>query len=113
VTDTLRLSTQTPVAAGIAIHMGIAAALGLAVTAALKPLRAHLGAVAFHGTVIAVLAAAWAINFLFVLPVVNPAFVAIVPFAVSFTSKLMFGVAAAGCLAIGDAAGILIPAARA
>jgi len=112
VTDTLRLSTQAPVAAGIAIHMGIAAGLGMAVAVALRPLRAHLDAFAFHAAVIGVLAAVWAINFMLVLPVVNPAFVAIVPFTVSFVSKLMFGVAAAASLTITDRAGAFIPVAR-
>jgi len=102
VTDTLRLTTEAPVAAGIAIHMGIAATLGVAVAAALRPLRAQLDAFAFHVAVIGVLAAVWAINFQLVLPVINPAFVTIVPFSVSFVSKLMFGIAAAACLTIAD-----------
>lgn len=112
VTDTLRLSTQAPIAAGIAIHMSIAGVLGIAVAVALRPLRAHLGAFAFQTAVIAVLAAVWAINFLLVLPMVNPAFVVVVPFAVSFVSKLMFGVAAAASLTLTDRVA-LIPVRRA
>ncbi len=37
----------------------------------------------------------WAVNFFVVLPIVSPDFVHIVPYAVSLTSKLLFGVAAA------------------
>ena len=112
VTDTLQLATQAPVAAGVTIHMGIATALGIAVAAALKPLRARISTTGFCVAVTAVLAAVWAVNFLLVLPVLNPSFVAIVPFAVSFVSKLMFGVAAAACLALAEDFGQLRPAAR-
>jgi len=110
VTDTLRLATQAPVAAGITIHMGIAATLGIAVALALKPLRARISHAGFCAAVTVLLAAVWAVNFLLVLPVVNPSFVAIVPFAVSFVSKLMFGVAAAACLTIADDFGRVMPA---
>ena len=44
---------------------------------------------------LAALAGVWAVNFFVVLPIVSPAFVHIVPYAVSLTSKLLFGVAAA------------------
>jgi hypothetical protein len=44
---------------------------------------------------LAALAGVWAVNFFVVLPLVSPAFVHIVPYAVSLTSKLLFGVAAA------------------
>ena len=44
------------------------------------------------------LAGVWAINFFVVLPIVSPAFVHVVPYAVSLTSKLLFGVAAAAVL---------------
>jgi hypothetical protein len=39
------------------------------------------------------LAGIWALNFLVVLPAVNPAFVALMPFAVTLSSKLLFGAA--------------------
>ena len=47
---------------------------------------------------LAALAGVWAINFFVVLPIVSPAFVHMVPYAVSLTSKLLFGVAAAAVL---------------
>jgi len=43
---------------------------------------------------LAALAGVWAVNFFVVLPIVSPSFVHIVPYAVSLTSKLLFGVAA-------------------
>ncbi len=40
----------------------------------------------------------WAINFLIVLPHLNPAFVLLLPYPVTFFSKLLFGLAAGLCL---------------
>jgi hypothetical protein len=40
----------------------------------------------------------WAVNFFVVLPVINPQFVDLVPYAISLVSKVLFGVAAAGTL---------------
>jgi hypothetical protein len=45
--------------------------------------------------VVALLMTVWAINFFVVLPVVNPGFVTVVPLAISFISKTLFGIAAA------------------
>ena len=52
---------------------------------------------------IAALAGVWALNFFVVLPIISPAFVHLVPYAVSLTSKLLFGVAAAATLRRQDA----------
>jgi len=84
---------------GLAIHFGLAVALGLAVAGLIR-----WGAPQFAGNatemslVVAILAAVWMVNFLVVLPIVNPAFVHIVPLPVSLVSKLLFGVAAAFAL---------------
>ncbi|VAW10044.1 hypothetical protein MNBD_ALPHA09-1502 [hydrothermal vent metagenome] len=81
---------------GVAIHMGLAILLGIAVAvfvraglprgapAALEPLA-----------VVGLLVLVWAMNFLVILPAINPAFVETVPYSVSLTSKVLFGVAAA------------------
>jgi hypothetical protein len=45
---------------------------------------------------VGVLACIWAVNFLLLLPVVNAAFVGLLPYSVSLGSKLLFGVAMAG-----------------
>jgi len=50
--------------------------------------------------VVLVLAAVWAINFLVILPQLNPAFPDLLPSAVTFLSKILFGVAAAAVLQI-------------
>lgn len=81
---------------GILIHLGLAIALGislaLAVPFTLRRLdvrRSELPAT------ILILAAVWAVNFLLVLPLINPAFVHLLPYAVTLFSKLLFGFAAA------------------
>ncbi len=82
---------------GIAIHMVIAVALGIALAAALQPLFRRgrlLGAAA----VVTVLMGIWSLNFLVVLPQINAAFVTLVPYGVSFASKALFGVATASVL---------------
>lgn len=99
VTDTVGIGATSPAATGVAIHMAIATMLGLAVAAALAPMR--LRGAGLYAVLTATLAAVWAVNFLLVLPLVNPAFVGVVPMAVSFISKLLFGVAAAASLQLG------------
>jgi hypothetical protein len=84
---------------GIAIHLVLAVGLGVAIVvllAAVLP-RASGTALGFFA-VVGLLIAAWMGNFFLVLPGVNPAFVTIVPLAVSLTSKLLFGIAAAAVL---------------
>jgi hypothetical protein len=52
---------------------------------------------------LAVLVGVWAVNFFFVLPIVSPAFIHMVPYAVSLGSKLLFGLAAAEVIRRQDA----------
>ena len=99
VTDTVGIGALPPVAGGVAIHMVLAAILGMVVTVALAPMR--LRGARLYGAMMWVLAAVWAVNFMIVLPLINPQFVEVVPMAVSFVSKLLFGVAAAACLQAG------------
>jgi hypothetical protein len=96
VTDTIGVGLTSPVAAGVAMHMTIAAVLGMCVAAAFAPMG--LQGARLYGAMIWFLAAVWAVNFILVLPLLNPNFVAIVPLGVSFVSKLLFGVVAAACL---------------
>lgn len=86
--------TPGSVALGLIIHFALAAALGLAVAVALRSLLPRLaGSWTEAGLVLATLAAVWAVNFYLILPVLNPAFVHIVPLPASLASKLLFGVA--------------------
>jgi hypothetical protein len=94
-------ATPLAVPIGVAIHMGLAILLGLAVAVLL---RAHFPRLRATGresfAVIALLVAVWAMNFFVVLPMINPAFVSLVPYWASLFSKLLFGVAAALTLQI-------------
>lgn len=77
---------------GLAIHMALAVAIGVLFVTALRALPSRVlsssalffGAVAF-GAVI------WSVNFLWVLPQLNPNFVALLPYGVTLISKLLFG----------------------
>ena len=93
------LLPATPVALGIAVHMTLAVALGTALALVWQTARSsRIGANGPYPFMLAALAAVWAINFFVVLPIVSPAFIHMVPYAVSLTSKLLFGLAAAAVL---------------
>ncbi len=84
---------------GIAIHLVLSLLLALAYTALVwLPMLRRRGPAASVAVAAAVLAAIWAVNFLLVLPVVNPVFVTLLPYPVSLGSKLLFGMAMAGVL---------------
>jgi hypothetical protein len=85
--------------AGVGVHMGLAMALGIALSAGWQILggrRAHSGAI-FCFTV-GSLAIVWLINYFVVLPTVSPSFVHLLPYAITLASKLAFGLAAAAAL---------------
>lgn len=83
-------------AIGLAIHMALAAGLGILLAVAVRSLLPRLaGTWTETALLVAALAGVWTVNFMILLPVLNPAFVHIVPIAVSLTSKILFGVAAA------------------
>jgi hypothetical protein len=75
--------------------MVLAVMLGVVLTFGWQALSANRGLANPYPFMLAALAGVWAVNFFMVLPIVSPAFVHIVPYAVSLTSKLLFGVAAA------------------
>ena len=86
-------------ALGLVIHMVLAIALGvglaLLVRVGRRPAGSHL---AEWRWVLPTLAAVWAVNFLAALPHINPQFVRLLPYGVTFISKLLFGVSAATVL---------------
>jgi hypothetical protein len=84
---------------GIAIHMALSAALGLVLAQALVGyLVPRLGIGALVPSALGALACVWAFNFFVVLPVLNPAFLALMPLAATLASKLLFGLAMAWTL---------------
>jgi len=81
---------------GLAVHFVLAVALGLAATSLIRQLTPQIaGSMKEMYLIVALLAAVWMMNFLIILPILNPTFVYIVPMPVSLVSKLLFGVAAA------------------
>jgi hypothetical protein len=86
-------------AVGVTVHMTLAVVLGIALSGAWSALRAYRpGLNNPLPFMLVALAGVWAMNFFIVLPIVSPAFVHLVPYAVSLTSKLLFGAAAASVL---------------
>ncbi len=79
---------------GLLIHFLLSIALAVVLVRALHHRRA---AVIFLAALTA-LAAVWAFNFLLLLPLIDPAFVALLPHPVTLISKLLFGVAMASVL---------------
>jgi hypothetical protein len=69
---------------GIGIHMALALLLGYAFAYLVWALT---------------LAAVWTVNFFVVLPSLNPAFITLMPYSVTFASKMLFAVAMGGILA--------------
>lgn len=94
------LSAGAPgIVLGIAIHFVLALFLALAyVRLVWLPLARRWNEAASLTVAMAALALVWSVNFLLVLPAVNPLFVGLLPYPVSFVSKLLFGVAMAGAL---------------
>jgi hypothetical protein len=89
----------TSLTLGVAIHMTLAVMLGVMLTVVWRglSLRWPEAAKPFPFMITALLGV-WAINFFLVLPIVNPAFVHLLPYPVSLISKVLFGLAAAGAL---------------
>jgi hypothetical protein len=97
VTDAVRINQNlSPVLSGIAIHMGLASILGVAVALAIRPVAGLLNGFGLYAALGAALFVVWAVNFLVVLPLVSPQFVDVVPYTVSLFSKVLFGITAAG-----------------
>jgi hypothetical protein len=87
------------VVAGVAVHMGLAVALGFVLSAIVHSLAALLARDrAIWAFMIGSLAAVWAVNFFIVLPVVGPSFVHLLPYAITLASKLAFGSVGAAVL---------------
>ena len=81
---------------GLAIHIGLSIALGVVVAMAVPRLLPRVASTALEPVaVIAALVGVWALNFFVILPVIDPEFVALVPYGVSLASKVLFGFAAA------------------
>jgi len=98
---------------GVAIHMMLAVTLGTALAFSWTALsRRWPQQISPYAILPVVLAGVWAINFLIVLPLIDPNFVQIVPYPVSLASKLLFGFAAAATLSYRRRESMPLPASR-
>lgn len=81
---------------GVTIHLLLSITLGYAFGYLLwKPYVRQHGMIATLVVSVLTLAAVWAMNFLVILPSLNPTFLTLLPYSVSFASKLMFAMAMA------------------
>ena len=77
---------------GLGIHFALSIVLGLGFGLLIwRPFARNLHRGAGALVAITVLAMIWAINFVVVLPALNPGFVALMPYPVTFLSKVLFG----------------------
>ena len=87
---------STGVWLGILIHMLLALALGYAFAYVLwKPFARPRGMLATLAISVLTLATVWSMNFFVVLPVLNPTFISLMPYPVTFASKMLFALAMA------------------
>ena len=85
--------------AGVTIHLLLSLALGLGFALVLRTCSASPPAAQTVWTAaLLTLTGIWAANFLLILPAINPAFVALVPYSVSLVSKILFAIAMAGVM---------------
>ena len=84
---------------GVVIHFALSVLVALVYAAVIwKPFVRQRGPAASVAVAAGVLASIWMVNFLLVLPIVNAAFVTLLPYSVSLGSKLLFGLAMASVL---------------
>lgn len=87
-------------ALGVGIHLALSIALAGAFVAGLARLfPGRHGAAGYVAIGVAALAGVWALNFLLVLPLLNPRFVTLMPYAATLFSKALFGMTMGAVLA--------------
>lgn len=107
------LLPASSVVLGVIVHMVLAVMLGVVLAGVWAGLRAmRPGLTNPYPLMLAALAGVWVMNFFVVLPIVSPPFIHMLPFAVSLTSKLLFGASAAEAIRRLSAANIVPAAAR-
>jgi len=84
---------------GVLIHIVLSVALGIGFAWLVwRHVFPQFGPGALVPVAVATLALVWSTNFFVLLPLLNPAFVALMPLAATFTSKMLFALAMAAVL---------------
>ena len=78
---------------GLAVHFALSVVLAAAFGLINERVWPHLGIGARLVAAMVLLAGVWAVNFLVLLPWLNPAFTTLLPLGVTFVSKLLFALA--------------------
>lgn len=77
---------------GFITHFALAAIIATGFTYTIwQPYLRHKSTLAILSTALLTLASIWAINFLLVLPNLNPTFINLMPYSITLASKLLFG----------------------
>ncbi|HSS64489.1 MAG TPA: hypothetical protein VLS27_08640 [Gammaproteobacteria bacterium] len=96
-------TASSSVILGMAIHMLIAVLLGIAIVISVQALLPRSRSLLLAPCmIVASLVGVWALNFMLVLPLINPDFVHVIPLEASLASKVFFGVAAAFVFGLSD-----------
>ena len=101
VTTAVGINAMLPslsVGTGIVVHQVLAVLLGLPVVLVWQAAGKRFGLGGGYAAVVASLACVWVINFFVLLPLISPPFITMLPYAVSLTSKLLFGLSTAETL---------------
>lgn len=85
---------------GLAVHFALSLALAAVFSYITGRIWPHAGLGERLAAAVVLLASVWAVNFLVVLPWLNPAFTTLLPPGVTFVSKLLFALALWGVFAV-------------
>lgn len=86
---------------GVGVHLGLSLLLAAGfVFATGRPWTRPRPATTTLASAVCVLSLVWAVNFLLLLPSLNPVFVQLLPYSVTLVSKLLFGLAMATVLTV-------------
>jgi len=87
---------------GVVIHLALSVVLAfLCCTVCIEPVARRFGHAGILLSSMVVLVCVWGINFLVILPVINPAFVTLLPFLVTLLSKMLFGLTMGSVFSLG------------
>lgn len=86
---------------GVFIHLLLSVLLAIIfATTVLRPVIRRYGSIGITLACLITLAVVWKVNFFVILPLINPAFILLMPYSISLISKLLFGATMAWSLLV-------------